>query len=193
MQHLTKMIKAAQAGETQAAESILPLVYQALRQLASQKFAAESAGHSLHPTLLVHEAYLRLVDVGNPQEWNGRGHFYAAAAEAMRRILIEHARRKRSLKYGGDWQQVEWDTSSLPISNPKDDLLAVDEALTRLEEEWPAKAQLVKLRYFTGMTVPEAAQVMKISVATAERYWKFSRAWLHAALQDDHSSDANNA
>ena len=128
----------------------------------------------MHPTMLVHEAYVRLVDVDNPQQRNGRGHFFGAAAEAMRRILVEKARRKQSRKHGADMQRVELDTAIAAIENPVEDLLALDDALTRSEQQWPEKAKLVKLKYFAGLTIPEASQALGISTATAERYWKFA-------------------
>jgi RNA polymerase sigma factor (TIGR02999 family) len=139
--------------------------------------------------VLVHEAYLRLVDREQPQQWNGRKHFFAAAAESMRRILVENARRKLSQKRGGGLERVELDDVETAAENAKvrqaDELLALDEALTQFEQLWPEKAQLVKLRYFTGLTVPEAAKALDVSVATAERYWKFAKAWLHMQLIAD--------
>jgi RNA polymerase sigma factor (TIGR02999 family) len=139
--------------------------------------------------VLVHEAYLRLVDVPQPQQWNGRGHFFAAAAEAMRRILIENARRKRSERHGGHVRRVDLDAAQHGAEARDDELLALDEALGRLEERWPEKGQLVKLRYFAGMTIPEAAQAMGISRATVERHWAFARAWLYAQLHDEESEN----
>ena len=159
------------------------MVYQELRKLAAAKLSKEKPGQTLQPTMLVHEAYLRLVDVDEPRQWNGRGHFFGAAAEAMRRILVEKARRKRSLKHGGQMQRIELDLASAAIENPVEELLALDEALSRFEQQWPDKAKLVKLKYFAGLTIPEASQVIGISTATAERYWKFARAWLHSQLK----------
>lgn len=135
--------------------------------------------------MLVHEAYLRLIDIDQAQAWNGRGHFFAAAAEAMRRILVESARRRRSLKRGGQVRRVELAHDLATTEARGDDLLALDEALARLESQWPEKAKLVKLRYFAGLTIPEASQAMKISPATAERYWRFARAWLHSQLHSN--------
>ena len=182
MSDVTRILLAIEQGDEQATNQLLPLVYQELRALASAKLSIEKRGQSLQPTMLVHEAYLRLVDVAEPQKWQGRGHFFAAAAEAMRRILVEKARQKRRQKHGGDLQRVEFFQPTAPIESPLEDLLTLDEALTRLEQQWPEKAKLVKLRYFAGLTIPEASEAMQISTATAERYWKFSRAWLDAQL-----------
>ena len=183
MSEVTKILSAIERGDEHAADNLLPLVYQELRKLAAAKLAKEEPGQTLQPTMLVHEAYVRLVDVDEPQLWNGRGHFFAAAAEAMRRILIESARRKQSLKHGGEMRRVELNVATAATENPGEDLLALDEALTRLEEQWPEKAKLVKLKYFAGLTIPEASQAMGVSTATAERYWKFARAWLHSQLK----------
>lgn len=183
MNDVTRILSAIDKGDSASAEALLPLVYQELRKLAAAKLAQEKPGQTLQPTMLVHEAFLRLVDVDEPQHWNGRGHFFAAAAEAMRRILVESARRKRSQKRGGDWRRVALDAADLAVPDRDDELLALDEALTRLEEQWPEKARLVKLRYFAGLTMPEAAQALKVSLATAERHWTFARAWLHSQLK----------
>jgi RNA polymerase sigma factor (TIGR02999 family) len=185
MADVTVLLDAAAAGDPRAAAELLPLVYGELRRLAVARLAAESPGQTLQPTALVHEAYLRLVGDGQPDDWNGRGHFFAAAAEAMRRILVESARRKSRLKRGRDRQRVDLESGCLVSAAPSLDLLAVDEALSRLAEAEPAKAELVKLRYFAGMTLPEAAAVLGISLATAERYWTFAKSWLYAELADD--------
>ncbi len=184
MSDVTRILTAMEQGDSAAAEALLPLVYQELRKLAAAKLSHEQAGQTLQPTALVHEAYVRLVAGESPQEWNGRGHFFAAAAEAMRRILVEKARRKQSQKLGGGMKRRELDAASIASEDRTDDLLALDEALTRLEERWPERARLVKLRYFAGLTIPEAAQALKVSVATAERHWTFARAWLHSQLAD---------
>ena len=134
--------------------------------------------------MLVHDAYLRLVDVEEPNRWGGRGHFFGAAAEAMRRILVERARQKQSQKHGGDMNRIDLDVAGAVIEGPSIDFLALDEALTRLEERWPDKAKLVKLRYFAGLTIPEASQALGVSTATAERHWKFARAWLYSQLKN---------
>jgi RNA polymerase sigma factor (TIGR02999 family) len=176
---------AIEDGDAEATDYLLPLVYEELRKLAAAKLSKEAKGQSLQPTMLVHDAYLRLVDVDAPQKWQGRGHFFAAAAEAMRRILVEHARRKRRLKHGGQLQRVVLHEPTADFESPVEDLLALDEALAQFEEQWPEKARLVKLRYFAGLTIPEASEAMRISTATAERHWKFARAWLHSQLNGD--------
>ncbi|MBW3600183.1 MAG: sigma-70 family RNA polymerase sigma factor [Planctomycetes bacterium] len=183
MSHVTRILSQIESGDPSAAEKLLPLVYQELRKLAAAKLSQERPGQTLQPTVLVHEAYVRLVDVAEPQHWNGRGHFFAAAAEAMRRILIENARRKQSKQHGGGRRRLDLDAVNPAAKARDDELLALDEALARLQHRWPEKATLVKMRYFAGMTIPEAAQAMGISHATAERYWAFARAWLHAQLQ----------
>jgi RNA polymerase sigma factor (TIGR02999 family) len=156
-------------------------VYDELRNLAAARMAGESPDHTLQPTALVHEAYLRLVDVNKPQQWNSRGHFFAAAAEAMRRILVERARCKKSLKRGGDRQRLPLDDVQTTVL-ADEELLALDDALSALAARDPVKAELVKLRYFAGCTFEEAARVLGISVASAERYWAYARAWLHQAI-----------
>jgi RNA polymerase sigma factor (TIGR02999 family) len=184
MNEVTHLLSAIDQGDPRAAAQLLPLVYDELRQLAAQKLVHEQPGQTLQATALVHEAYLRLVG-GAEQPWNSRNHFLCAAAEAMRRILIEQARRKGSVKHGGGRRRVDLDQVSLAASQPDhDDLLAVDEALTRLARQDPARAELVQLRFFGGLTMPEAAAALGISLATAERYWVFARAWLCAELVD---------
>lgn len=183
MSDVTRILSAIEQGDEAAAERLLPLVYQELRSLAAAKLSQERAGQTIQPTVLVHEAYLRLVDVPEPQQWNGRGHFFAAAAEAMRRILIENARRKQSQRQGGGRRRLDLAAVNPGTETRDEELLALDDALSRLEERWPDKGKLVKLRYFAGMTIPEAAQALDISHATAERHWTFARAWLHAQLQ----------
>ena len=185
MSEVTRILSAIEQGDPQAAEKLLPLVYHEFRRLAAGKLAHEKPGQTLQATALVHEAYIRLVDTDKAQHWNSRGHFFAAAAEAMRRILIENARRKRRPKHGGDRKRVDLDEACGVVESPADDLLALDEALTRLAAEDPAKAELVKLRYFAGLTIPQAAGVLGISLATAERYWTFARVWLYTELNDE--------
>ena len=185
MSDVTRILSAIEQGNPQAAEKLLPLVYHELRRLAAGRLAQEKPGQTLQATALVHEAYIRLVDTDKAQHWNSRGHFFAAAAEAMRRILIENARRKRRPKHGGDRKRVDLDEACGVVESPADDLLALDEALTRLAAEDPAKAELVKLRYFAGLTIPQAAGVLGISLATAERYWTFARVWLYTELNDE--------
>jgi RNA polymerase sigma factor (TIGR02999 family) len=184
MSEVTRILSALSQGDPHAASQLLPLVYDELRQLAAQKLAQEMPGQTLQPTALVHEAYLRLVGEGEGPHWDGRCHFFAAAAEAMRRILIDEARRRKSAKHGGGWHRVPLDNLDQPGESP-DDLLAIDEALTRFAAEEPAKAELVKLRFFGGLTVPEAASALDISLATAERWWAFARVWLLSELQGD--------
>jgi RNA polymerase sigma factor (TIGR02999 family) len=182
---ITQILSAIEQGNPHAAGHLLPLVYEELRRLAAQRLAREKPGQTLEATALVHEAYLRLVDVERAQHWNSRGHFFAAAAEAMRRILVESARRKGRLKHGHGRQRIDLDSGCPVSAAPSLDLLALDEALTRLAETEPAKADLVKLRFFAGLTMPEAAAALDISVATAERYWTFAKSWLYAELADD--------
>ncbi|AMV20685.1 ECF-type sigma factor [Planctomyces sp. SH-PL14] len=185
MSDVTRILSSIEQGDRRAAGELLPLVYDELRRLAAARLLREPPGQSVQPTMLVHEAYLRLVDADAAPHWNSRGHFFAAAAEAMRRILIENARRKRSERHGGQMRRVDLETVDPGAREREDELLDLDEALGRLEERWPEKAQLVKLRYFVGMTIPEAAETMGISHATAERHWTFARAWLHAQIRKD--------
>jgi RNA polymerase sigma factor (TIGR02999 family) len=183
MSEVTRILDALAQGDSQAAAQLLPLVYDELRRLAAQKLAQEKPGQTLDATALVHEAYLRLIPArAAAAAWDGRGHFFAAAAEAMRRILIDNARRKGRLRRGGARQRVDLDEAHLSIDGPDDDLLDLDEALTRLAGLDPTRAELVKLRFFAGLTMPEAATVLGVSLATAERYWAFARAWLYAEL-----------
>jgi RNA polymerase sigma factor (TIGR02999 family) len=198
MSEVTRILTAIEQGDPHAAEQLLPLVYQELRKLAAQRLAQEKPGQTLQATALVHEAYIRLVGgrdaseedkdslVGaSGSEFCNRGHFFAAAAEAMRRILVESARRKNRLKHGQQYQRVDLDSNCLVSAAPSLDLLALDEALNRFAETEPAKAELVKLRFFAGLTMPEAAAALSISLATAERYWTFAKSWLYAELADD--------
>ena len=182
MSEVTRILSAIEQGDTSAAEQLLPLVYDELRQLAAAKFAQEQPGQTLQATALVHEAYLRLVDVDKAQAWNGRGHFFAAAAEAMRRILVERARKRGRLKRGGDRQRLDLDALQLCGPEVADELLALDEALAELARKHPDKAELVKLRYFAGLTIAEAAQALGISTSTADRHWTYARAWLYRRI-----------
>jgi RNA polymerase sigma factor (TIGR02999 family) len=184
MSDITRMLDAVAADDPRAAAELLPLVYEELRKLAAARLAEEKPGQTLQPTALVHEAYLRLVGGEHLRSWNGRGHFFAAAAEAMRRILVEAARKKGRVRHGGGQQRVDLDDICLVSPSPCDDVLAIDEALTRLAELDPVRAELVKLRFFAGLTMPESAVALGISLATAERYWSFARTWLYAELSD---------
>jgi RNA polymerase sigma factor (TIGR02999 family) len=184
MSDVTRILEQIEAGDPSAAEQLLPLVYDELRKLAAAKMAGESPDHTLQATALVHEAYVRLVDVGEPTDWNSRGHFFAAAAEAMRRILVEQARRSQSLKGGGRLNRVALEDAAAPEEPPPLDLLDLDEALARLEQEEPDKAKLVKLRYFAGLSLEEVAEALGVSTATAKRHWVYARAWLYGQLKE---------
>jgi RNA polymerase sigma factor (TIGR02999 family) len=184
MNPLNKVLTAIDQGDPQAAEQLLPLVYDELRKLAVQKVAREKPGQTLQATALVHEAYLRLVDADQPQNWNSRGHFFAAAAEAMRRILVEQARRKRSAKDGGQLQRVELRDEQLAAPSRNVDLIALDEALEKLANHDRRKAELVKLRYFAGLTNREAAAALGIAESTADADWAYAKSWLRVELAD---------
>jgi RNA polymerase sigma factor (TIGR02999 family) len=179
---VTRFLSAIEQGDPRAAEQLLPLVYDELRQLAAQKFAREKPGQTLQATALVHEAYLRLVNGAKCQRWDNRGHFFAAAAEAMRRILVERARRHQTRKGGGDLERIDLPDLAEPAKNDPVDLVALDEALGRLEVLHPQKAQVVKLRFFAGCSLEETAQMLGIGRATAQRHWAYARAWLFGQL-----------
>jgi RNA polymerase sigma factor (TIGR02999 family) len=182
MSDVTQILQRIETGDPLAADQLLPLVYDELRKLAAARLAAEKPGQTLQATALVHEAYVRLVEGDGAQRWNSRGHFFAAAAESMRRILVENARRKLSRKHGGDISRLDIDLAQLTAPELGEDLLALDEALNRLCGEDPLKAELVKLRHFAGLTVEEAAEALGISTTTANRYWAYARAWLHQEI-----------
>jgi len=182
MPDLTLLLDAAAAGDRQAAAELLPLVYEELRRLAAARLAEERPGHTLQPTALVHEAYLRLV---GDQQFDGRGHFFAAAAEAMRRILVESARRRGRVKRGGDRRRVDLDEYEMTDAAPADEILALDEALTRLAAEDSEAAQIVQLRFFAGLSIEQTAETLGVSRATAYRQWSYARAWLRCALGED--------
>src|SRR5262245_7042426 len=184
MPDATELLEAIQRGDAGASERLLPMVYDALRRLAAKKMANERPGHSLDATALVHEAYLRLVKGDRAQEWHGRNHFFAAAAEAMRRILVEKARRRQSSKRGGRLERVDLAMDALPATQPENvlEVLAIHEALDHLAVRAPRKAELVKLRYFLGCTIPEAAEILDIAPATAEEDWTYAKAWLRRQL-----------
>jgi RNA polymerase sigma factor (TIGR02999 family) len=182
MSDVTKILSAIEYGDPDAAEQLLPLVYDELRQLAAQKLAQEKPGQTLQATALVHEAYLRLVDPSKVQHWNSRGHFFAAAAEAMRRILLDQARDKKRLKRGGGWKRVDLDQLAVVEDASSDDLIALNEALEQLAQESAVCAELVKLRFFAGLTLEQAAAVLGLARRTADRYWACARAFLYEAL-----------
>lgn len=179
---VTQILNRLELGKPSASEELLPLVYDELRRLAAQRLEHERAGQTLQATALVHEVYLRLVDTEHQQNWESRRHFFGAAAEAMRRILIESARRKQTVKRGGDWVRKELLPDDLATDGTSIDLIALDEALTKLESVDPQAASLVKLRYFSGLTIPQTAELLDVSQRTAERSWTFAKAWLFREL-----------
>jgi RNA polymerase sigma factor (TIGR02999 family) len=192
---VTRLLNDAASGDARAAAELLPLVYEELRRLARQKMGQERAGHTLQATALVHEAYLRLVDGNTAKSWDGRWHFFAAAAEAMRRILVDQARRRGRIKRGGggaaERHRIDLANVDVAVDDPPDQLLEVDEGLTALAARHPDKAQLVKLRYFAGLTIEEAAEAMGVSVATANRQWAYARAWLFKHLEDREAANGS--
>jgi RNA polymerase sigma factor (TIGR02999 family) len=183
MSDMIRILSAIEQGNQQAAKQLLPLVYDELRQLAAQRLAQERPGQTLQATALVHEAYLRLVDVEQAQHWNSRGHFFAAAAEAMRRILVERARRKGRIRHGGDLQRVDLLDAEVAVPSDDEQLLLLDEGLTRLAAGRPQAAELVKLRFFAGLTLEETASLLALSPRTARRLWAFARAWLRRDIE----------
>jgi len=191
MSDVTHILSQIEQGDPQAAEKLLPLVYDELRKLAAAKLAQEKPGQTLQATALVHEAYLRLVGGDGAEKWDNRGHFFAAAAEAMRRILLDQARKKQSQRRGGDLQRQPLDDIEIQTSEPQLDLLAADEALEKFQRIDAVAAQLVKLRFYAGLTIPQAAAVLSISTATADRYWAYARVWLHAELTKADQSRAS--
>jgi len=189
MTDVTRILSAIEQGDAKAADELLPLVYEELRLLAAQKLSQEAPGQTLQATALVHEAYIRLVD-GSCDDWSSRGHFFSAAAEAMRRILVENARRKSRIKRGGRFQRVEL-SESAPAESQQyiaSELIALDEALDRFTQKDKLKADLVKLRYFAGLTIPQAAQILNISHATAERHWTYARCWLRSEMEQQRNN-----
>jgi RNA polymerase sigma factor (TIGR02999 family) len=189
MSDVTRILSAIERGDPSAAEQLLPLVYDELRKLAAQRLSHEKPGQTLDGTALVHEAYLRLIGVEQSQHWNGRGHFFGAAAEAMRRILVENARRKKAGKHGGGLRRVNLDEADALAAAAPDDVLAIDEALERLNAHDPTAAQLVKLHCFAGLTVEQAAKALDLSRTNAYRLWTFTRAWLQSQLTDRSDRD----
>jgi RNA polymerase sigma factor (TIGR02999 family) len=182
MADVTRILNAIEQGDTHAAEQLLPLVYDELRRLAAEKMAQEKPGQTLQATALVHEAYLRLVDADKPRQWRSRGHFFAAAAEAMRHILVDRARHKRSRKHGGDRVRIALDEANIAAGEDAEEVLAVNEALAGLAVTDAQAAELVKLRYFAGLSIPEAAEILNISPRSADRLWAYARAWLRRAI-----------
>jgi RNA polymerase sigma factor (TIGR02999 family) len=182
MGDVTQILEAIERGDTSAAEGLFPLVYDELRQLAAEKLAHEAPGQTLQATALVHEAYLKLVDVARAGRWHSRSHFFAAAAEAMRRILVDRARKKRSRKRGGGLARLDFDETNLAAPEAAEEVIAVDEVLDRLAEADPQAAQLVKLRYFSGLPIPKVAQILDMSPRSADRVWAYARAWLRRAI-----------
>ena len=193
MADVTQILQAIEAGNPHAAAELLPFVYDELRKLATQRLAKEQGGQTLQPTALVHEAYLRLVGGEKLQDWNGRGHFFAAAAEAMRRILIDNARRKKSEKHGGDLHRLDLADVDVPAFDDGNRWLLLDDALTRLTGEDPSAAQVARIRLFAGLSVEEAAGALGIARATAFRHWTYARAWLQAELADNSATESGTA
>ena len=193
MSDVTQILTAIDRGDSRAAEQLLPLVYGELRKLAAARLTHEPPGQTLQATALVHEAFVRLVDVQQAQKWNSRGHFFAAAAEAMRRILVESARRKRQLQHGGHLERSELEEIPVEAEQVHDDLLDLDVALSKLETTDPTAAQLVQLRYFVGLTIPDAARILRISPRSADRLWAFARAWLHREISGTQNSGENSS
>jgi RNA polymerase sigma factor (TIGR02999 family) len=183
MSDVTRILSQIEQGDPRATEKLLPLVYEELKKLAAVRLAREKPGQTLSATSLVHEAYVRLVENSGELKWDSRGHFFSAAAEAMRRILVDSARRKKQLKRGGEYEQIDFTTACITSEEPSLDLLALDEALTRLAAANAARADLVKLRYFAGLTMAEAASALGVSLSTAERHWAFAKSWLYTELQ----------
>ncbi len=186
MTDVTQILSAIEQGDRSAAEQLLPLVYGELRKLAASKMAQEAPGQTLQATGLVHEAYLRLVDVEKAQHWNSRGHFFGACAEAMRRILVENARRKQQLKHGGGLQRVDLDQAAEVTNASPEQLLALEDALSKLDQDDPTAAKIFKLHYFAGLSVEQAAELLGVSRATAYRHWTFARAWLQSQMPTGH-------
>jgi RNA polymerase sigma factor (TIGR02999 family) len=188
MNEVTQILDAITQGDRKAAAQLLPLVYDELRRLAAAKLAREGPGQTLQPTALVHEAYLRLVGTADDRRWNSRGHFFGAAAEAMRRILVESARRKMAVKHGGGLQRLDLEDHDVPVAVPPKELLALDEALARLAADDPDAARVVDLHFFAGLSIDEAAEALGVSRATAYRQWSYARAWLRCELGEEGNS-----
>jgi RNA polymerase sigma factor (TIGR02999 family) len=192
MNDFTRVMRAVESGDPAAADELLPLVYEELRKLATAHLASEQPGQTLQPTAVVHEAYLRLLDGENPEQWNSRGHFFGAAAIAIRRILVENARRKQSLKRGGGFVRLELDDAQPSLPEPQEDLLALDEALQKFTGVHSQAAELVELLYFAGLTLPEAARTLDVSPRTAGRLWAYARAWLRREIEGSGAPGENS-
>ncbi len=192
MSDVTLILSQIESGDPLAAEKLLPLVYDELRKLAAARLSSEKPGQTIQATVLVHEAWLRLVGADVDVHWNGRGHFFAAAARAMQRILVENARHKKRLKAGGAYNRVPLSEDALSVPSPSVDVLAVDEALLKLEQQDHRKAELVRLRFFGGLTLPEAARVLKISVSTADNDWAYAKSWLRLELSERDEQEQNS-
>ena len=190
MSDVTRILSRIESGDLSAADQLLPLVYDELRRLAAKRLAHEKPGQTLQPTALVHEAFIRLVDADEARLWDSRHHFFAAAAEAMRRIMVENARRKRCVRHGGNFKRVHMHVDELPGEMSRDQLLALDEMLDQLKEHCPVKARLVVLHFFGGMTMKQAADVLQISRATAHRYWVYARAWLFRQIAQNSAEES---
>jgi RNA polymerase sigma factor (TIGR02999 family) len=193
MSDVTRILSQIESGDRTAADQLLPLIYDELRALAAAKLAQEKPGHTLQATALVHETYLRLVGDSRHKQWQSRGHFFGAAAEAMRRILVDAARRRHALKRGGGDRPLDIDPADSIVLDQTLDLLALDDALTKFAQREPLKAELVKLRFFAGLTMQQAAETLGISLATAERHWTFARTWLFAELSGENPADVNSS
>jgi RNA polymerase sigma factor (TIGR02999 family) len=192
MSDVTRILSQIESGEPHAAKELLPLVYSELRRLAAAKLAQEKPGQTLQATALVHDAYVRLVDVKQAQHWSSRGHFYSAAAEAMRRILVDSARRKQSRKHGGGQQRLDLEDLEIVLPEIREDVMALDEALTKLAKTDRTLADLVQLRFFAGLPLPEVAQMLGISARTADRQWAYARAWLHQEIRGEPQEKADS-
>ena len=192
MSEVTRILSAIEDGEPSAADELLPLVYQELRKLAAAKLSCEKPGQTLQATVLVHEAWLRLVGPDVNIHWNGRGHFFGAAAKAMQRILVENARRKKRLKAGGEYQRIGLSEVAVTVNGPSVDVLAVDEALRKLEQQDPRKAELVRLRFFAGLTLAEAAKALGTSVSTADNDWAYAKTWLRLEMSEADEIEENS-
>ena len=189
MSDVTRALNEISRGNETASTELFAIVYDELRRVAASKLSKENSGQTMQPTDLVHDAYVRLVDVDASQRWNSRGHFYAAAAEAMRRILVDRAREKKALKRGGEWERIKFDSGNLGGDSPVDELLAVDELFDNLATEYPTEAAIARLHYFAGFNITEAAGLLNVPVSSAHRYWAFARAWLIRQMREESTAE----